>query len=86
MLQALLITILAAAGFTPCTAVGSGASVPLYQEVTEFTPALNPDFGSPTFPAFELDSGIVASALGADGAPQYARTSGNTSTTSGVLS
>ena len=57
----------------------------LYQEVTEFTPALNPDFGSPTFPAFELDSGIVASALGADGAPQYARTSGNTSTTTGVL-
>ncbi len=54
----------------------------LYQEVTEFTPALNPDFGSS---AFELDSGIVASALGADGAPQYARTGGNTSTTSGVL-
>ena len=57
--------------------------MPLYQEVTEFTPALNPDFGSASFPAFELDSGIVAGTLGADGAPQYARADGNTSTTSG---
>ena len=72
-------------GFTPCTAVGSGASVPLYQEVTEFTPALNPDFGNPSFTPFELDSGIVTSVLGADGAPQYARNDGNTSTTTGAL-
>ena len=74
----------AGAGFTPCTAVGSGSSVTLYQEVTAFSPDLNPDFGNPAFPAFELDSGIVTGKLGANGTPAYANAAGGTATTSGA--
>ena len=73
------------AGFTACTPVGTGATVPLYQRVTSFMPELSPDFSNLRVFPFELDPFIVASTLGSDGTPVYADAPGHTRTTTGKL-
>ena len=64
--------------------MATGSSVPLYQDVTTFTPELSPDFGRDSFPAYKLDPGIVATSLHGSAVPQYARQNGYTRTTSGA--
>ncbi len=75
---------LSVAGLKACPPVSTGTSIPLYQDVTTFTPELSPDFGRGTFPAYMLDTGIVAASLDGSGVPLYARHNGYTRTTSGA--
>ena len=66
--------------------MATGSSVTLYQDVTSFTPELNPDFGRASFPAYMVDPGIVSASLHGSAVPKYARESGYTRTTSGAQS
>ncbi len=68
-----------------CAPMATGGSVTLYQDVTSFTPELNPDFGRAGLPAYMVDPGIVSASLHGSAVPQYARQSGYTRTTGGAL-